>query len=62
MYTNRKLRDMREDMDITQKKVAGMLNLTLSGYSRKENGNRGFTIEEAKKLAKIFHVTMDELF
>ena len=62
MNTRNRLRDIREDQDITQKKVAGMLNLTSGAYSRKENGTRGFTIDEAKKLARIFQVSIEELF
>ena len=62
MDTNYRLRELRESRDITQTKIAAMLNLTLAAYSRKEKGTRGFTIDEAKKLSKIFKVTFEELF
>ena len=39
-----------------------MLGIHKQSYYLKENGKREFTISEAKKLAKIFDCTLDELF
>lgn len=39
-----------------------MLGIHKQSYYLKENGKREFTISEAKKLAKIFDCTLDDLF
>lgn len=42
--------------------MAKFLNLTVPAYSRKENGQRSFTIDEAVKLSKFFKTSIEELF
>lgn len=42
--------------------MAKFLNVTVSAYSRKENGQRSFTIDEAVKLSKFFKISIEELF
>jgi putative transcriptional regulator len=42
--------------------MAKVLNMTVSAYSRKENGQRSFTIDEAAKIAKFFRATIEEIF
>lgn len=36
--------------------------MTVPAYSRKENGQRSFTIDEAAKLANFFNMSIEELF
>lgn len=59
---NSKLRNLRIERNISQKTIAEILNLSISGYSRKENGQRNFTIEEAGRLATFFKINIEELF
>jgi putative transcriptional regulator len=42
--------------------MARFLNMTEAAYSRKENGQRGFTIEEAAKIAEFFKTSIEEIF
>lgn len=62
MGINYKLKLLRSKNDISQKKLADMLNMTVSAYNRKECGTRSFTINEAGKLAKFFNTTIEEIF
>lgn len=62
METNYELKSLRAKYNITQDTLADLLNITVSTYNRKENGNSSFTVEEAKVIAKIFKTTMDKVF
>jgi transcriptional regulator with XRE-family HTH domain len=46
---------------MTQARLAKALGLTQSNVSAMERGDRGVTIHQAVKLAKILGVTVDEL-
>ena len=59
---NAQLYVKRREYKLKQKEVAEMLGIHKQSYYLKENGKREFTISEAKKLAKIFDCTLDELF
>ena len=59
---NSQLYIKRKEKRLKQKEVAEMLGIHKQSYYLKENGKREFTISEAKKLAKIFDCTLDELF
>ena len=60
MYLKR-LKDLREDSDLTQEELATKLNLTQRAYSHYENGNRDIPLEVLIKVADIFGVTVDYL-
>ena len=60
MYLKR-LKDLREDSDLTQEELATKLNLTQRAYSHYENGNRDIPLEVLIKVADIFDVTVDYL-
>lgn len=52
---------MREDMDLTQKQVADMLNCSQQVYSNYEPGQRGIPTDILIKIAKLYNVTTDYL-
>ena len=54
-----RLRDLREDNDITQNKIASMLNIKQNTYSQYENGKREIPINILWKLADFYNVSVD---
>ena len=57
-YINR-LRDLREDKDMTQAQVANIFFLQVTQYRRYENGESDLPLEWAKKFAKYYGVSID---
>ena len=49
-----RLKDIREDLDITQKELAARLHIGQNTYSQYENGQRGLPTEVLMQLALIF--------
>ena len=56
-----RIRDLREDNDITQKAVATYLLCDQSLYSKYERGERPLPLEYADKLADFYCVSVDYL-
>lgn len=54
-----RLRDLREDLDLTQKTIAAYLNVRQNTYSQYENGQRQLPIDVLIKLALYYHVSTD---
>ncbi|MBR4892766.1 MAG: helix-turn-helix transcriptional regulator [Clostridia bacterium] len=54
-----RLRDLREDADITQKELANYLNIKQNTYSQYENGQRQMPIDTLIKLANYFQTSVD---
>lgn len=54
-----RIRDLREDMDITQEEVAKILNTTQGYYSKYELGIRKLLIDHLITLCKFYNVTAD---
>ncbi len=54
-----RLKDLREDMDITQKALADFLHIRQNTYSQYENGQRQLPIEILIALAKYYNVSTD---
>ncbi len=54
-----RLKEIREDKDITQKEVAKILNISQVVYSRYETGIRLIPIDKLIKLAKFYKVSVD---
>jgi transcriptional regulator with XRE-family HTH domain len=54
-----RLKDIREDMDITQQQVADFLHVKQNTYSQYENGHRQLPVEMLIKLAIYFHTSAD---
>lgn len=57
MYS--RLRDLREDADLTQKEVAKMLNCSQQVYSNYELGQRDIPTAVLIALAKFYNVSAD---
>ena len=57
----KRVRDLREDSDKTQKQIAEYLNMQLTVYQRYERGERELPLWAAIKLAKFYKVTLDYL-
>ena len=56
-----KIKEYRKLNGYKQEDIAKLLSVTQSAYSRKENGKRGFTLNEITILKDIFKVTYDDL-
>lgn len=54
-----RIRDLREDHDLSQKEVAAYLHITQQCYSKIETGRMDITGERLILLAKLYHVTAD---
>ena len=61
MFVYRRVRDLREDLDKTQKEIATLLNMQLTVYQRYERGERELPLWAAIKLADYYHVSLDYL-
>jgi putative transcriptional regulator len=59
---NRELKILRCKQDLNQADVAKILNITISSYSRKENGKQGFSLKEAMIISKLFNKSIEEIF
>lgn len=56
-----RIRDLREDADLTQKEVAEYLMCDQSLYSKYERGERDLPLLAAVKLAQFYHTSVDYL-
>ena len=56
-----RLKDIREDRDITQKEIADYLHIKQNTYSQYESGKRQLPIEVLIALAGYYQVTTDYL-
>lgn len=54
-----RLRDIREDNDITQKELADYLHIKQNTYSQYENGQRGLPIEMLIRISEFFQTSTD---
>ena len=57
----KRIRDLREDHDKTQKEIAEILNMHRSVYRRYESGERETPAWVIVKLASYYHVSTDYL-
>ncbi len=60
-YKYRRLRDMREDNDLTQAQVAEVLGIDQRVYSNYEIGKREIPVHLLIKLSKMYEVSTDYL-
>lgn len=56
-----RIRNLREDADLTQENIASLLNCSPFSYSRYEKGNRMIDIHDLIKLANFYDVSLDYL-
>ncbi|MCL2674395.1 MAG: helix-turn-helix transcriptional regulator [Defluviitaleaceae bacterium] len=57
----RRIRDLREDKDLTQKQVAELLNCSQQVYSNYELGQRDIPTQTLLALAKLHNTSVDFL-
>ncbi len=61
MKMNLRIRDIREDWDLTQQQVAEYLECDQSLYSKYERGERDIPLNSMIKLAEFYHTSLDYL-
>ena len=54
-----RIKDLREDADLTQQNIAEYLNIKQNTYCQYERGQRQIPIDLLIKLAKYYHVSVD---
>lgn len=57
----RRLRDLRENADLSQTQVAALLGIQQTVYSRYERGHQTIPLEHLLTLAEYYHVSHDYL-
>ena len=57
----RRIRDMREDADLTQCQIAEYLGIAQTVYSRYERGYQTMPLHLLMRLADYYHVSLDYL-
>lgn len=55
----RRIRDLREDADLTQQQVASVLGTSQTMYARYERGANELPIHHLLKLCNLYNVTSD---
>lgn len=61
MYFYRRIRDLREDGDLSQEAVAQQLGITRQQYQLYESGKREMPMHLFIKLSKFYGVSLDYL-
>lgn len=56
-----RIRNLREDHDLTQTMLASYLNISQRAYSRYETGERGIPTETLIRLADFYETSVDYL-
>ena len=59
MQYNERIRNLREDHDLTQKELAEILKTGQSYYAKYENGKRPLPIDRLVTLCTYYHVSAD---
>ena len=57
----KRVRDMREDRDMTQKQISQYLKIHQTTYSDYEIGNLNIPVDVLIKLAKLYETSIDYL-
>lgn len=58
---NIRIKDIREDKDLTQKSIANILGIQQNSYSQIENGKNNIQIDHLIKLAEFYNTSTDYL-
>ena len=56
-----RIRDLREDKDMTQTQVAKLLGMSQTGYSKYETGENDIPTPILIKLAELYNTSVDYL-
>ena len=59
MHYRIRMRNLREDRDLTQKEVGMVINKSQQGYSHIEEGRAELKIDDLIKLCKFYGVSSD---
>lgn len=59
MYIYPRLRDLREDKDMTQAQIAEMLNTHTTQYRRWESGESEIPVHVLKQLCRYYNASAD---
>ncbi|MBS6733797.1 MAG: helix-turn-helix transcriptional regulator [Clostridiales bacterium] len=54
-----RIKDLRQDHNLTQKQIAKMLGIAQNTYSQYENGVNGLPVEILIALCKLYKVSAD---
>lgn len=57
----KRIRELREQLEISQQKLSELLNVSRPAISQIESGERKISVEELKKLSEIFRIPLDSL-
>jgi len=57
----RRIKDLREDNDITQKEIAGYLSVSRSAYQNYESDMRKIPVDILSKIADYYNTSVDYL-
>ena len=55
----RRIRDLREDKDLTQKQIGQLLNMSQTGYNQYETGKNDIPTKILIELAKFYNTSID---
>ena len=55
----KRLKDLREDNDWTQRHIADLLHISRSAYSAYENGANAPSIEALVNISKLYNTSVD---
>lgn len=61
MYFYQRLRDLREDKDVSQKEIACLLGISQQHYALYESGKRELPMHHFMRLARFYNVSLDYL-
>lgn len=61
VYVENRIKDLREDHDLTQQQLAEQIGITQRKYSYIETGVQPLTDELLIRLADFYHVSIDYL-
>lgn len=57
-----RVKELRKERKLSQEKFALSIGMDRTYYSSVESGNRNVSIENIKKIADGFQITLEELF
>ena len=57
----RRIRDLREDKDLTQAQIAKILDMSQTGYSKYETGENDIPTDILITLARFYNTSIDYL-
>lgn len=61
MHYRQRLREVREDRDLSQKEVGAVIQKSQQGYSHIENGRAELKIEDLIALCRFYRLSADYL-